>query len=203
MNEIEFKIFTRKEGFQLTVNSVVYPLLIVSYGITFLANKYSVENTMVNIAWVLWIVMMVAVVYFKLAQSLTRKSLRGKVDGRLIFRENEIIVNSQSYTLKRISEMEFSVSDYDYKWEYQTKGDLNPGRSNGTDNFCKILLTDGQKVFINFQLMNEKGFLKMRELLIHYHVNGKLSFSKVVECLGLDKSEEIEALRAGIEEVAE
>lgn len=192
MNDIEFKIFTRNKGRQISVNIVVYTLLISSLGILFFEVKYFDNSAVEKVGlWGLSIAGLI-MVYFKIAQSFTRKSLNGNLNRSLNFREKEILIDSEKYDLNDIQKIEFSICDYFDKWEYPGRGNFNPARTNGTDNSCEITLISGQKIKVNFQLTQKDEFKKMRELLIKYYSDNKIHFLRLIEYLGIDKYEEIQ-----------
>jgi len=131
-------------------------------------------------------------IYFKIARFLTRKSLHGEIGGFLAFGEKGVTVNGKLYSIDEIRRIEFFVHDYFDKLDFPSRGDFNPGRSNGVGNFCEVTLVDGSSLRIYFQLHDKEEFLNMRDILIHYHFNKKISFLRLIEYLGIDKYEEIQ-----------
>ena len=194
-NKIEYKIFTKKKGFQLTVNIVVYTILLGSIAIAYLADKYFGESTLESIGQAGGVLGCVLMIYFKIAQSFTRESLNGDLNKRVIFKSSEIIIADQIFSLEEIKKIEFYVGDYFDKWEYKVKGDLNPGRTNGTSNICELHLANGKMIVTRFQLMYKTEFLKMRELLVEYYSENKIHFLKLIEYLGIEKYEEIQEFK--------
>lgn len=193
--EIEFKIFTKYKGFKISANIVVYSLLFSGVGIAYLADKYLENSAIESVGQGVGILACILVIYFKITQASKRKSLNGNLNKKLVFRTNEILINSQRIELKEIKKIEFFTGDYFNKWEYQAKGDLNPGRTNGISNICELTLINGQKIKVNFQLMYENEFLKMRELLLEYYSKNKIHFLKLIEYLGIEKYEEIQEFK--------
>ncbi|WP_276168316.1 hypothetical protein [Zobellia alginiliquefaciens] len=124
-NQIEFKIFTKNNGFQLTVNVIVYSLLFGSIGIAYFAYKYLDESAIERIGQAGGILGCMLMIYFKMTQSFTRKSLNGNLNKRLVFKTSEIIVDETKIELINIKKIEFVVEDYFDKWEYQSRGDFN------------------------------------------------------------------------------
>lgn len=194
-NQIEFKIFTKKNGFRLTNNIVVYSLLFGSLGVAWLADKYLGESTIEDIGQVVGVLTCILMVYFKITQSFKRESLNGDLTKSIIFKPTQIIVEEHTYCLDEIKKIEFYVGDYFDKWEYKVKGDLNPARTNGTSNVCDLHLTNGKIIGTRFQLMYKGEFLKMRELLLEYYSSNKIHFLKLIEYLGIDKYEEIQEFK--------
>ena len=180
-DQIEFKIFTKKNGFRLTNNIVVYSLLFCSLSIAYLANRHLEESTIENIAKVVGVFACVLMIYFKIAQSFKRESLNGDLNKTIIFKPTEIVVAERKYSLDEIKKIEFYIGDYFDKWEYKVKGDLNSARTNGKSNICNLLLTNGEIIETRFQLMYKGEFLRMRELLLEYYSYNKIHFLKLIE----------------------
>ncbi|AEV32246.1 hypothetical protein Oweho_1241 [Owenweeksia hongkongensis DSM 17368] len=194
-NQVDFKIFTRKKGLIFTVNRVVYPLLLGSLGIAYLADKYLNQNVLESIGTTGGIIGCILMIYFNIAKLSTRKPLNGDLSKRLIFCPSEIIIDSQKIDLKEIKKIEFSVTDYFDRFEYSIRGDLNPCRSNGTSNLCELKLVNGENIRVNFQLMYEGEFLKMRELLLEYYFENKIHFLRLIEYLEIQEYQEIQEFK--------
>lgn len=193
--EIKFKIFTKNKGFILSVNIVVYSLMFSGLGIAYLSNTYLDDSAFENMGKGVGILACILMIYFKITQESKQKSLNGNLNKRLIFSTREVLIDDIKIKLNEIKKIEFFLGDYFYKWESQAPGDLNPARTNGTSNICELTLIDGQKIKMNFQLMYEKGFLKMTELLLQYYSENKIHFLKLIEYLGIEKYEEIQEFK--------
>ncbi len=193
--EIEFKIFTKNKGFKLSVNIVVYSLLFIGIGIAYLAREYLGNSTIENLGQGVGILACMLMIYFKITQASKRKSLNGNLNKKLRFRTREILIDDIKIELNEIKKIEFYINDYFDKWESQAPGDFAPGRTNGTSNICELTLINGHKTKVNFQLMYENEFLKMRELLLQYYSENKIHFLKLIEYLGIEKYEEIQEFK--------
>jgi hypothetical protein len=194
-DQIEFKLFTKKHGFQLTINIVVYTLFIGSIGIAYLADKLFDESTLETIGQTGGIFCCILIIYFKIAQSFTRESLQGDLKKSIILKPSEIIIDDQIFSLEEIKKIEFYVGDYFNRLEYKAQGDLNPGRTNGTSNICELHLTNGKMIDTRFQLMYKDEFLKTRRLLLEYYSKNKIHFLKLIEYLGIENYEEIQEFK--------
>ena len=195
MNDVEFRIFKKSESIQLTVNSVVYSILLSSLCIAFLADQFFNDSLIENVGVTCGISACILVIVFKIAQPFRRQALNGTLDEVLKFKKAEISIGRRTYSLNEIIKIEFSVGDYYNRWEYQSKGNLNPARTNGTSNTLKVILKSEEKITVNFQLAFENEFLRMRELLIKYHFENKIHFLKLIEYLKIDKYEDIQEFK--------
>jgi|SRR5690606_5032234 len=194
-NQVEFKIFTRKKGFTFTVNVFVYSLLLGSLGIAYLANKYLNGSVLESFGKAGGIIGCILMIYFSITKLSARKPLNGDLSKRLIFRPSEIILDGNKIELSEIKKVEFSVEDYFDRFEYSIRGDLNPCRTNGTSNLCELILSNGEKIQVRFQLMYKGEFLKMRELLLKYYSENKIHFLRLIEYLGIEKYQEIQEFK--------
>ena len=193
--EIEFKIFTKNKGFNITANIIVYSLLFSGIGIAYLAKRYLDNSTIESLGQGVGILACLLMIYFKITQASKRKSLNGNLNKKLRFRSREISIDDINIELNEIKKIEFYIGDYFDKWETQAPGDFSPARTNGTSNICELTLINGHKAEANFQLMYENEFLKMRELLLQYYSENKIHFLKLIEYLGIEKYEEIQEFK--------
>lgn len=193
---MKFRIFTYKTGFKITINKIIYTILFASLGVAYLGSKlFEDDNIVENIGKIGVYLGCILMIFFKMTQNFIREPLNGILNGELQFFENEILINKNIYSLSEIKKIEFYVSDYFNEWKFRGKGDFNPSKSNGTCNICKITLNNGDKIAINFQLMYNREFLKMRELLIKYHSENKIHFLKLIEYLRIDDYEDIQEFK--------
>jgi hypothetical protein len=195
MTEVEFKIFKESKDFHLSVNKVVYSLLFLSLSVAYSGGKFLGNILVRDIGVAGCFLASILIFLFKIIQQFRRKALNGTLDDTLRLTESEILIDQQNYLLDEISKIEFNVGDYYNRWEYQSKGNLNPARTHGTDNTCKITLKSGEKIVVNFQLLFEYEFHRMKELLIHYHAENKIHFLKLIEYLEIDNYEDIQAFK--------
>lgn len=192
---MEFSVYEKRKGFQLTISKVVYSLLLTSIAIAYLADRKFGESRIEDIARISGIFGCVLLIYFKIAQNFMRESLNGKLNTKIKFYSDKISIDEHVYSLEQIKKIEFYICDYFNMWELRSRGDLNPSRTNGTSNVCKITLTNGEQVSVNFQLMYEDEFLKLKELLLIYHAENKIHFLKLIDYLKIDKYEDIQAFK--------
>jgi hypothetical protein len=80
-------------------------------------------------------------------------------------------------------------------WQYKSRGDLNPGRSNGISNACELTLINGQKICVYFQLIYIDDFLIMKNLLIKYYLESKIPFLKLIYYLRIEKYKDIQEFK--------
>jgi len=195
MNEIEFKIFTYKKSKRITPNLIVYSVLLSSLGTAYFSHEILEIKSLENIGLGGLLIASCLMLYFMISGNFKREPLDGTLEKRILFSENAIKVDDWRYELAMIEKVDFTIDDYDGKWRYRAGGNFNQVCSNGTNNRCQLTLKSGQKIEVQFQLMYNGEFLKLKNLLIRYHDEGKLHFLKLIEYLGIDKYEEIQEFK--------
>ncbi|MBN7810537.1 hypothetical protein J0A68_06195 [Algoriphagus sp. H41] len=103
------------------------------------------------------------------------EKLTGDFSGLLIFRKRSIKVVDDEIDLDEIQKMEFNASDFDGK-KWMNFRSPDPKLSNGINNRASLVTKKGVRLDFNFQQAYEDEFhLKMRNLLISYHLADKIS----------------------------
>lgn len=195
MNEVAFNIFTKNKGVQMSANKVIYSLWVLSFGIAYFAHRFLGGGIVETIGKYIMVFAGVLAIYFLITQSFTRKPLNGTLNKKLIFKENEIQIDCEPYKIENIKKIEFCVDDYFNKWERPGRGDFNPSRTNGVNNFCELTQYGGQKIKVHFQMLYKDEFFKMKELLIHYYSKDKIHFLKLIDYLGINEYEDIQEFK--------
>ena len=126
--------------------------------------------------------------------------LEGKLDGFLVFEFESILVDENVFSLEKIKKIEIKNDDYNGKF-VGNRGNFNPARSNGTDNFLTLKLYSGETKKYQFELYEANDFQKVRKQLIHYYLNGKIDFSVLAYVLGEKSKNEIKELKNEIEQI--
>ncbi len=196
INEIKFKIFTKNKRLRITANHIVYSLLVCSISILYLSKNYFENGLLESIGKDSGIVGFILMIYFVITKNFTREALNGDLKKSIIFRPSELVIDDKIYNLNDISKIEFYIGDYFNKRNYPRSGvDLNPARTNGTNNICELTVQNGQKIKVNFQLMYKDEFLKMKELLVKYYLENKIHFLRLVNYLGIDNYKDIQEFK--------
>lgn len=130
-----------------------------------------------------------------------KEKLNGNFTGYLIFSKSIISVGDKGYDLKDVLKMEFFVDDYDGLKHGYLGYSSSPKVSNGVNNSLILRMKDGADKNFNFQLNYENEFQKkMRDLLISYHIQDKISFLTLIQYIGIsDNYEQIQELKKELE----
>lgn len=195
ISEVEFKIYTKSKKFQWTANLLVYSFLFGCLGFEYVMDSYFNESNLKGVGHAGALLGLVLSLYLSITSAYRRKPLHGDLNKQLRFTPSAIYLADQCFELEQIKKIEFLIIDHYDKVELSSRGNLNPGKTNGTANVCELILHNGQNIKANFQLMYDGQFLKMKELLIHYHLENKIHFLKLIEYLGIDDYSEIQAFK--------
>lgn len=140
-----------------------------------------------NIAYYGFMIVLATVVaYFNGYFKKEDKQMEGILEGKIIFSKNEIAIVENSYPIEHIERITIHNNDYIGKSE-KDFGDFDSGsKSHGVNN--QLILDLGNKHFVevDFRQSSLNEFEKMKNILIHYHKNDKLTFDDLVYILKLE-----------------
>lgn len=193
--EYQFKIFKPKKRFIVSVDLIIYSVLILSFVLILIAKNYLNLKILEQIGQIGLCISFFAIAFFKVAQYFIKKTLNGKFEGRLTFLKDSIIVDTKTIRLDEIKKLNFSLVDYEGRKEFQGNGVSNPAISNGIENYCEILLESNKKLKIQFLLNYENEHLKLKDIFINYYKNGKISFLHLISILNIEKYEKVQEFK--------
>lgn len=197
MEKVTFQIYKKNKSSALTTNEKVYPLLLLCL-LAFGVGKEFEIKIMETIGFSGFIVLGLLMFYLAFSQLSKAAPLNGRLHGLLQFNEDCVTIDDVRYARNEITKMDFLVGDYEGRYIYSFSGDLNPKRSRGVDNQCIITLESGTKATVNFQLLSDRQFLQMKELLIFYYLKNKISFLSLINYLNIDDYDEIQAFKKNL-----
>ena len=198
MIENQYRIFKASNKFVLTANMVIYTLLFGVLGTAYLSQKYWQDSNIENFSIIIGVLTAVAAIILAFAGLFTRKTLRGKLEGILVLKEDSVIIDNRKIDISDIGKIDFIVGDYLDRLESGFRGDFNPKRSNGIYNYCKIELSNGEKINIQFQLLNKNDFDRNRDCMISYYKKGKITFMKLIHILNIEGYERIQEFKSSL-----
>lgn len=193
----KFAIFKKTNTFYWTKNRAIYTILI-SYIIMIFINQklLHIESNIVEMIFGISGIIMVFIFLILTLIGIARPdSLKGYLEGYIIFKPEEIEVGEESIPISGIKSIEISNDDYYGKIKIRSKGDFNSPVSNGVNNCVTITLLSNEQKKYHYQLLNAEDFQRVREELIHYYKYGKMTFENVCNVLGEESEKEIEEFR--------
>lgn len=131
-----------------------------------------------------------------------KEKLNGNFKGSIDFCPDSISVGSEKFLLKEIVKIEISEGDYNGK-KHISNFSVYPKVSNGVGNSLKLSMKDDSEKTFNFQLNYENEFQKkMRNLLISYHLQDKITFLALIQYIGIsDNYEQIQDFKKELAEL--
>lgn len=204
MKANEFRIFIPDNRFIWSANKIVYSTfaicIAVAMGFYHFEDHHPVGNLLIEIAIIfLFAGVAVSIVNY----SFVRKTLEGRIGDTLKLESDRIVAGDVTYQLEDLLKIDFNAGDYLGRRELPSRGDLNPQISNGVNNTCTIITKDNQKKRIWFQQLEENQLQLNRDLLISYHLQGKLSFYRLFRILGIIKTKDVEAFKESLKSYGE
>lgn len=140
-------------------------------------------------------------IFYKIKNFTKTESLRGTLEGDLIFEKESIVINNKPYPLDEINKIKISNDDYIGKLIHTSKGQIGPALSNGTNNSLILFLKSKETVKISFELINSNDFQKIKKPLIEYYLREKIDFEELKYILGEKSRSDIQELHEEISKI--
>ena len=110
--------------------------------------------------------------------------------------ENDrISISSKEYLPEEIDNIEILQTDHIGNRIHVGTVTLDSDKSNGTDNRIELNFKNGKKVTSYFQVQNENDLLINKDILIEYHLKGKIPLLRLINILGIKDYEEIQLFK--------
>lgn len=198
MSPRSFRIFKKKKGLY------IYPeqwgaiiLTTFVFSIIYLEPSFGYElkyrRTIFAIIWGLYMFGYTISCFFRYEKEL------GTYSGSLSLFEEKIIVDDKAYDLSKIKKLSFLSSTVRGK-HISSRFTFSPMLSNGLSSRFTLTLKSGQKIQDNF-LQTESNRLKhCKEILVHYHKKGIVSWHQLLSLLEIDGYQKIQEFKKEINE---
>ena len=188
---MKFEIFEIGKKSYLNENFVVYSLFSIAFIgvlISALTDSKSFETYFQMIIYF----NLILIIYFKVTQRSRYERLNEKLLGSIIFQDNQILVLNTVINLTEISKIDFTFINFSGKHNINLRWDLSPALSQGIDNIVKIVLLNGKTFRFNLKLNYENHEKVLKDILIEYMNNDKISVLRVTDILGIKNYNEIQ-----------
>jgi hypothetical protein len=202
LEKIKFPYFVKKNQTTIDRGFLVFGLLIFSLFVLWMNEEYF------NVDFIEWVFNLTtglafASYFFLIFFSVNEKEkLYGNYVGYLIFEPDRILASDHEYRIENLKKIEFSTSDYEGK-KYTNYKSIDPKISHGVQNWVRLKTIDDSVFELNFQLRYEDEFeKKLRDILINYHLKGKISFLALIQYIGIsDSYEDIQEFKKELEKL--
>lgn len=125
--------------------------------------------------------------------------LHGDLDGVLYFGRDRIMVNEKVFILEDLTKISFNILDYKGRRVSSNGVELDGGYSQGVNNSLALYtkIASQPEVFY-FQLQQKHDIREISDLLISYHLAGKLHFLQLIDLLGITQYDRIQDFKKTI-----
>ena len=141
------------------------------------------------------ILLCVLFIFFLIKSLFTTQKLNGKFNGVLKMENDRISISSKDYLLEEIDNIEIYQTDYIGNRVHVSTVTLDNDKSNGTDNRIELNLKNGKKVISYFQVQNKNDLLINKDVLINYHLEGKIPLLRLMNILGIEGYDKIQLFK--------
>lgn len=202
MEKIKFPYFVKKNQTTIDRGLLVFGSLFFSLFVLWMNMEYF------KVDFIEWVFNLIAGLafgsYFILIfYSMNEKEkLDGNFVGYLIFEHDSILVGEHEYPLENLKKIEFFTGDYEGK-TWTNYRSIEPKIFHGVQNWVRLKTIDDSVFEFNFQLRYENEFeKKLRDILISYHLKGKISFLALIQYIGIsDSYEDIQEFKKELEKL--
>ena len=190
----KFAIFKKTDKFYWTKNRTIYSILFFCISIVFIKQKlFHIKSEVIEMIFGGGAAITGFVGFFwSLFGFETPDSLKGKLEGFIIFKNDAIEIEEENFPISSLKNIEILNEDYYGKRSIRSKGDFNSTFSNGVNNYITITLLSNKQKKYYYQLLNSDDFRKVRQELIEYYKQGKMTFENVCNVLGEESQKEVE-----------
>jgi len=198
---LKFSLFKKSNKFYWSPETVIYGIVFMCLGVIFFKQNFlELKENFID-EFFIWVIISTLAfgLIIKFYNLNKYEPLRGHFEGYLSFEEKSITIGNEVYSIDEIRTIKISNDDYLGKQKNISSGNFGPVLSNGTENFITIFFSSGKSKRYQFELINSDDFQKLREILIDYHIAGKIDYWELAQVLGEKNTSETLELTKEIE----
>jgi len=191
-------IFEHKKGFFISPENLV---LIISTGLIFLLGYLNSTpqfdfGNLFNYILIVWLLYFIG---YMVSNFFLHERKNGEFKGKIELQNDSIIINKSKYELNEINEISIHSNDYEGQF---VNGTFEFARhlSNGLNNELKLKLSKGKEINCHFLQTKGQRIKNFRDVLINYHLKGKISWLHLLNVLEMDDYDEIQIFKAELKE---
>jgi hypothetical protein len=184
MDRISFIIYIPNDKKKwLTPNVIVLSVTTITILILWVADKQFPLNTSVR----LYILLpaLALFFYYQIISFWTYAALNGRLSGKLIVEEKQLIINDKTYLLSTIDNLDFYFGNY-YGERSQNGRDLNPKLSQGVNNYITFTDNSGESHLIYLKLETKHSYLSFALFINAAVKTNKLTFNHAIDLIGIE-----------------
>lgn len=191
MEKVSFLWFEEKKKDHMDRGLLIFTLFAIAFTMIWLGGEdFFGWKVLETIGILILALTGIAYLFLGIYSFSEKEKLSGSFKGNIDFGPDSISVGSIKFLLEEIVKMEILDGDYNGK-QLISRFSVSPKVSNGVYNSLNLILKDNSEKKFYFQLNYENEFQKkMRDLLIYYHFQGKISFLALIQYIGISDSYE-------------
>ena len=185
MDRLSFDIFEpEKKTFHITPNLIVGCL----WGFVILIlwafeGIIPVESTVRDL---LLAVVFIVTMFFLIRSFFTYEPLRGTMDGKIIFNEDNVEIGDKQYKLSEIKNIDFGFVDYYGELALRSGANFNPLFSQGADNFMAFDDKSGENKKVYFRMMTKHSSLSLYPFINAAVKAGAMSYLRAIDLIDVE-----------------
>ena len=190
-------VFQKKKWYYISLESgllIVFTMLL--FAVAYLDKVASIDlgNWVVSLS-ILWFLYMLSTI---IVNNFRHEKELGEYVGCLVFHQDKIELSERVFDLSSISHIDLSKA-YDVRGTSKNHMvSMIPRLSNGLDNTFNMTLVSGENVSCNFLQTETEKLAHFREVLVHYHKFGILSWLGLIKTLEIEDYDEIQSFKRQI-----
>jgi len=191
-------IFEHKKGFFISTESLI---LILLTGIIFILGYLNSTPDFDFGNWFIYI-LIIWLLYFigyMFSNFFLHEHKNGEFNGKIELEDDSIIINKSKYELNEINKI--MIHSHDYEGQF-VNGTFEFARhiSNGLNNEMKLKLSNGNEINCHFLQTKGQRIKNFRDVLINYHLKGKMSWLHLLNILEMEDFDEIQIFKKELKE---
>jgi hypothetical protein len=188
-----FRVFEKSNKITIPTTFVICGIIILcTYFSRDIEYYFGLSNKFLGLfLCVLFIVLMIKSLF-------STQKLRGKFNGVLKMENDRISISSKEYLLEDIDNIDLYQADCIGHQIHVGTVALDNDKSNGTDNRIELNLKNGKKIISYFQVQKENDLLINKNILIDYHLKGKIPLLRLTNILGINDYEELKLFKRNL-----
>lgn len=192
----EFSIYTPKE-ISLFTDINLKPLAFLGLVFSlFILNEFidlpKEENYRYILFNILWITVALVGFYYYSLMRIDGDLGSDELFKKLVFHKDRIVIDNEIINLNDIQKITIKAFDFVRDERPFIMQNNRTSYSLGVSNHLAIVLDTDKVINIQFQLISEKELLKVKDELINYYQEGKISLLNITEALHITKYEDIQ-----------
>ncbi|MDP2540408.1 hypothetical protein CSC81_02465 [Tenacibaculum discolor] len=192
-------IFEHRKGFFISTESLI---LILLTGIAFLlvylnsTSNFDFGNFPIYIL-IIWLFYFIG---YMVSNFFLHEHKNGEFKGKIELENDSILINKTKYELNEINKISIHSNDYEGQFVNGTF-EFTRHLSNGLNNELTLNLSNGSEINCHFLQTKGQRVKNFREVLINYHLKGKMSWLHLLNVLEIEDYDEIQILKKELKEI--